>query len=65
MKIYVVTVQNFDSGKKKVSSEGYTNREDAVRFIKGRTDYKEKGFQFNEFRFITNTHIYEICDINI
>ena len=65
MKIYVVTVQDIDSGKKRVSSEGYTKREDAVKFIEGRSDYRAEGFKFNEFRYITGHNIYEICDINI
>ena len=65
MKVYVVTVQNIENGRKRVSGEGYTNRADAVKFIEGRSDYKALGFKFNEFRYITGHNIYEICEINI
>lgn len=64
MKIYVVTVQSFKDDKKRVSSEGYTKREDAVKFIESRSDYREKGFHFNDYRYISHQNIYEICEIN-
>lgn len=65
MTIYVVTVQSFDTNKKRISSEGYTKRDDAVKFIESRSDYKEFGFKFNDFRYIAKHNIYEICAINI
>ena len=61
--IYIVIVHNIKKPVTAVSQIGYKTLEEAMNFIKSRSDYK--GQPFTNWCVETEAHIYEIKDIQI
>ena len=65
MKVYVISVYNLVSRKRRISQEGYKTLDEAVAFITSRSDYNGDNCVRQYRRLLTERNLYEIHEIDI